>query len=70
VYDAIVIPGNVEKEPEQLALARSEIARALEFAESSLNRAASAEIRDIAIRLGIDYETLRSTGIEEDDDDE
>jgi superfamily II DNA or RNA helicase len=70
VHDAIVIPTDAEKEPEQLALARSEIARALEFADTSLNRAASAEIRDIAIQLGIDFKSLETTGIEEDTGDE
>jgi superfamily II DNA or RNA helicase len=68
VHDAIVIPADAAEEPEQMALARSEIARALEFADTSLNRAASAEIRDIAIRLGIDFESLATTGVEEDTD--
>lgn len=70
VHDAIVIPVDAEEEPEQMSLARSEIARALEFADTSLNRAASAEIRDIAIQLGIDFESLKATGIEEDTNDE
>lgn len=70
VHDAIVVPTDLEQEPEQMALARSEIARALQFAETSLNRAASAEIRDVAIQLGIEFESLEATGIEEDVDAE
>lgn len=70
LHDAIVIPTDADAEPEQMALARSEIARALEFAETSINRAASAEIRDIAIQLGINIESVGDTGIEEDSTDE
>lgn len=70
IHDAIVIPTDSEAEPEQMALARSEIARALEFAETSLNRAASAEVREIAIQLGINVDALHDTGVEEDTADE
>ena len=70
IHDAIVIPTTAEVEPEQMALARSEIARALEFADTSINRAAAAEIRDIAIQLELDPETLKNTGLEEESDDD
>lgn len=70
VHDAIVVPVNIEDEPEQTALLESELVRAMEFARSSINRSAGAELRDIAVRLGIDPATLIDTGVEEDLEDE
>src|SRR5207253_6734385 len=68
VHDAIVVPETIKDEPDQLALARAELARALEFADSALNRYAGAELRDIAVRMGIDPGSLSASGMEEDDD--
>ena len=68
VHDAIVVPETIKDEPDQLALARAELARALEFADSALNRYAGAELRDIAVRMGIDPGSLSTSGMEEDDD--
>jgi superfamily II DNA or RNA helicase len=68
VHDAIVVPDTVEDEPDQIALARAELARALEFAASALNRYAGAELRDIAVRIGLDPDSLTASGMEEDDD--
>jgi len=67
VHDAIVVPPHVDAEPQQTALARSELARAIEFARSALNLDAAAELRDIAADIGIDLEEEKDAGVEEGD---
>jgi superfamily II DNA or RNA helicase len=67
IHDAIVVPVSLNSEPEQTSLLRAEIARSLEFADHALNRSGGAEIRQIAIALGISSEMLPSVGEEEDD---
>lgn len=66
IHDALVVPLSLEEEPEQLALLKSELARAIEFADSAVNKTAGAEIRSVAASLGFDPETLRDEGIEEE----
>lgn len=66
IYDAIVVPVSLEDEPEQTALLRSEYRRAVEFADSAINRGAAAELRAIAINLGFDPEEMKENGIEEE----
>lgn len=66
IHDALVVPLNLEEEPEQLALLKSELARAIEFGDSAVNKTAGAEIRAVAASLGFDPETLRDEGIEEE----
>lgn len=67
IHDTIVVPVSLEDEPEQFALLKSELLRAIEFANSALNNSAGAELREIAIRLGLDPESLIEEGIEEED---
>lgn len=67
IHDAIVVPMSLEDEPEQFALLKSELLRAIEFAKSALNLAAGIELRGIAVRLGLDPDTLTEDGIEEDE---
>ena len=64
VHDAIVVPPHIDAEPEQAALARSELNRAIEFARSALNRDADAELRDIAAEIGLDVD-MEPVGLEE-----
>lgn len=66
IHDALVVPLSIDEEPEQLALLKSELARAIEFAESAVNRSAGAEIRSVAASLGFDPDMLRDEGIEEE----
>lgn len=68
IHDAIVVPLSLEEEPEQFALLKSELLRAVQFADSALNRSAGAELRGIAARLGLDPDTLSDEGIEEEDE--
>lgn len=66
VHDAIVVPVNSESEPEQTSLLRSELLRAIEFADHAINKGAGAELRNIAINMGIAPDSLRDCGVEED----
>ncbi|OYV27701.1 MAG: hypothetical protein B7Z82_04580, partial [Halothiobacillus sp. 20-54-6] len=59
IYDAIVVPVSLDDEPEQTALLRSEYRRAVEFADSAINRGASAELRSIALELGFDPDEMK-----------
>lgn len=66
IHDAIVVPLDLDQEPEQASLLRAEFVRAMEFADSALNRSAGAQLRSIATSLGIDPDEGRSDGLEED----
>jgi superfamily II DNA or RNA helicase len=66
IHDAIVVPVHVDDEPEQAALLKSELTRAIEFANGALNRLAAAELRAIAAELGLDTGQLGNIGIEEE----
>ena len=68
IHDAIVVPTNSEDDADQMGLLRAELIRSVEFATHALNRAAGAELREIAIRLGIDPEDIAGQHGEEDDD--
>lgn len=65
IHDALVIPPSVALEPEQAALARAEIARALEFATSAINRIGAEQIASLADQLGITIEMFTTTGLED-----
>ena len=68
IHDAIVRPLNSESEPEQLGLLRGELIRAIEFANGAINKSAGAELRAIAMEMGIDIDDLADRdGVEEDD---
>ena len=66
VHDAIVVPLSIDAEPSQTALMHSEFARALEFSEGARNRSGGAELRRIALDIGVDPASFEATGIEED----
>jgi hypothetical protein len=68
IHDAIVVPTDSEDDADQMGLLRAELIRSVEFATHALNRAAGAELREIAIRLGIDPEDIAGHHGEEDDD--
>lgn len=68
IHDAIVVPVNAEDEKEQLGLLRAELARSVEFANHALNRTAAAELREIAIGMGIDPDSFDASEGEEEDE--
>ena len=65
VHDAIVLPVSAGSEPEQISLLKSELLRAIEFADHAINKGASAELRSIAINMGIDPDSLLDSGLED-----
>ncbi len=68
VHDTIVAPVSADYEPEQISLLKSELLRAIEFADHAINKGAGAELRDIAISMGIDPDGLLDSGVEEDEE--
>ena len=69
VHDAIVAPVSADDEPEQISLLRSELVRGIGFADRAINKGAGAELRDIAISMGIDPEALLDSGVEGDEEE-
>lgn len=69
IHDALVVPTNINVEPEQTALLLAELARALEFAKHATNKMAAAELREIAAVMGLDVDSLIGEA-EEDEIDE
>ena len=70
IYDAIVAPLDLELEPEQFSLLKSELQRSLQFARTAMNSSAGNELIGLAIELGIDPEEIGladTDGIEEPD---
>ncbi len=67
VHDAIVVPANLRPEPDIVNLIKSELARAVEFAGSSINRSAQSELLALAVRMGIAPESFLKAGIEDDE---
>jgi superfamily II DNA or RNA helicase len=70
IHDAIVVPVSMDDEPEQLSLLKSELLRAIEFSNSALNKSAGAELRQIALEMGIDPDEAVNAGIEEEGGEE
>ena len=69
VHDAVVTPVNIHDEPHQISLLKSEISRAIEFSDASINRNAGAKLRKIAIDMGIDPADCWDCGIEADQEE-
>ena len=67
IHDAIVVPVALIDEPEQLSLLKAEFLRAIEFAESAINRSAGAELRSIAAAIGFDPDEEYNDAIEDDE---
>tara|TARA_R110001583_G_scaffold181745_1_gene339101 strand:- start:15064 stop:17160 length:2097 start_codon:yes stop_codon:yes gene_type:complete len=68
IYDAVMVPICLEKEPGQLSLLKSELQRSIQFSKTAINKSGSNKLINIAIELGIDpeeYGLLDSDGIEE-----
>jgi superfamily II DNA or RNA helicase len=70
IHDVLVAPENVDDEPTQRSLMRSELRRAVEFADTSVNPSAKSALRIIAARAGIDPDTVDDVGTEEIDQPE
>ena len=70
IHDAIVVPVDQETDSEQISLLKAELIRALEFADSALNKGAGADLRRIALEMGIDPSREGETVIEENLEEE
>ena len=70
IHDAIVVPIDPQSESEQISLLKAELIRALEFANSALNKGAGADLRRIALEMGIDPSPEGEAAIEEDQEEE
>lgn len=68
IHDAIVTPVDAEDEKDQLGLLRAELVRSIEFAKHALNQMAAAELRDIAINMGIDPDEFDAREGDEEDE--
>ena len=72
IYDAVVVPLSLEKEPGQLSLLKSELQRSIQFSDTAMNRSGANSLINIAIELGIDPHEFGLTdtdGIEEPGED-
>lgn len=73
IFDAVVVPLDLDLEPGQLSLMKSELQRSIQFSETAMNRSGAIKLIKIAIDLGIDPEEVGlvyTDGIEETGDDD
>jgi superfamily II DNA or RNA helicase len=66
VHDALIIPIDIQKEPEQLSLLKSEMTRAFEFANNARNPSSKNELLIKATDLGFDLSDIIDQGFEEE----
>jgi len=66
IHDAIVVPVSIEQEPDQASLLKAELARSIQFSANAINRGSDAELRSIAISIGIDPESFSDEGTEDE----
>jgi superfamily II DNA or RNA helicase len=64
IHDVLVSPESVDNEPTQMSLLKSELRRAMEFARFASNISATATLRLIALRSGIDPNSVADSGTE------
>lgn len=67
IHDAIVVPVDPENESDQISLLKAELVRALEFANSALNKGAGARLRAMALSMGLNVDDPADIGIEEEE---
>lgn len=68
IYDAVVVPVNLDLEPGQMSLLKSELQRSIQFSKTAINRSGSNRLISIAIDLGVDPEEvglLETDGLED-----
>lgn len=68
IHDAIVTPIDPDDTEDQIGLLRAELARSVEFAKSAANQAAAANLRAVAIEMGIDPDDFDPNEGEEADE--
>ena len=68
IYDALITPTDIEDEPDQISLLKSEIQRAFEFATYALNPSSANELKLKLIDLGVNLSDIIDTGFEEEEE--
>jgi len=69
VHDAIVLPHTTDVEASVANILEGELARAIKFGEDAVSAKSVADLREIAIEAGINYEEISKTGFEDDEVD-
>jgi superfamily II DNA or RNA helicase len=69
IHDAIVVPVDPENDGDQISLLKAELVRALEFANSAVNKGGGAELRRIALEMAIEPSLDGNAAIEEDQEE-
>lgn len=69
VHDAIVLPHTTDVEASVANILEGELARAIKFGEDAVSAKPVADLREIAIEAGINYEEISKTGFEDDEVD-
>jgi superfamily II DNA or RNA helicase len=69
IHDAIVVPTNLQDEPEQLSILKSEFLRAMEFANSAINLDSGANLRAMALQLGLNPDLTVDDGFEDEEEE-
>lgn len=64
LHDVLVCVDSVERQPSQTQLVKTELNRALEFAESSVGRAAVSKLELMAIEMGVELDGREDTEME------
>lgn len=70
IHDVLVTPRFEPDEPSGTAIIAGEIVRAIEFGRSALNPSCISDLERLAIEHGLDFDSLRNAGVEDDDNDE
>ena len=68
IHDTIVIPPRDGIKRDFDPILTGELARAIEFAQHAENPASAADLQQIAIDAGIEWQTMMSTGVEDADE--
>lgn len=66
VHDAVVLPHTTDVDAPVANILEGELARAIKFGGDAVSAKSIADLQEIAIEAGIDYEEISETGFEED----
>ena len=67
IHDAIVIPHSLREDAPVASILEGELSRAIQFGEDAVSTKSVADLKEIAIDAGIDYNQMAATGFEDDE---
>lgn len=70
IHDAVVLPHETDVDAPVANILEGELARSIKFGEDAESSKAIADLKEIAIDAGVDYEKIAETGFEVDTDDD